>query len=77
MVLLTSKQMIDKLSEYDGIALGAKSRENIIGLSNEFYTYNVLDKVSETLNIKYATRTITHNRTLWLISLNDPNKLLE
>ena len=72
MILLTPKQMIDKLKEFDGIVLGALSLNKIIGLSNDFYTKPIIDKVKEDLpNLKFCYKPITKDRTLWLITCKE------
>jgi len=72
--LATSKQIIEKLNNYDYIVFGALNQYNIIGLSNDFYTKEILNKVLEQIHINIGIKPINSQRTLWIISKNDLNK---
>ena len=74
MILPTPKQMIEKLTAYDGIVLGALNSKQIIGLSNDFYTEKILTKVNSQIHdLEFASKIITPERTLWLITVKRLN----
>lgn len=63
MVMLTPKQIISKLEEYDYILLGALSFSNIIGLSNDFYIKPIINKTIEiNSNLNYMYRPVSSKR---------------